>query len=68
MRKGKKETHPHAGKREDLIEQAVEGTFPASDPPAIGGITRIEGKAPKASKALKVRKAGKHAAKDKPRR
>ncbi|MCT7314808.1 hypothetical protein N5I87_02245 [Ralstonia sp. CHL-2022] len=41
MEKGKKEKHPHAGKREELVEKAVEDTFPASDPPATGGITRV---------------------------
>lgn len=41
MEKGKKEKHPHAQKREELVEKAVEDTFPASDPPATGGITRV---------------------------
>ncbi|MDE2203091.1 MAG: hypothetical protein KGJ38_10255 [Burkholderiaceae bacterium] len=41
MEPGKKEKHPHAHKREDLVEKAVEDTFPASDPPATGGITRV---------------------------
>ncbi|WP_343621476.1 hypothetical protein [Ralstonia sp.] len=41
MEKGKKEKHPHAEKREELVEKAVEDTFPASDPPATGGITRV---------------------------
>ncbi|SFP99711.1 hypothetical protein [Ralstonia sp. NFACC01] len=41
MEKGKKEKHPHAHKREELVEKAVEDTFPASDPPATGGITRV---------------------------
>jgi len=41
MEKGKKEKHPHAEKREELVETAVEDTFPASDPPATGGITRV---------------------------
>lgn len=41
MEKGKKEKHPHANKREELVEKAVEDTFPASDPPATGGITRV---------------------------
>ncbi|MDB0568975.1 hypothetical protein AB6Q13_23405 [Ralstonia solanacearum] len=74
MKKGKQEQHSHTGKREDLIEQAVEGTFPASDPPAIGGITRIEDKAPKArpggkgSKGGKGGKGSRHAPKGKPHR
>ncbi|AEG70464.1 hypothetical protein [Ralstonia solanacearum] len=65
MKKGKQEQHPNAGKREDLIEQAVEDTFPASDPPAIGGITRIEDKAPKARPGGK---GGRHGPKGKPHR
>ncbi|WP_197326547.1 hypothetical protein [Ralstonia solanacearum] len=71
MKKGKQEQHPNAGKREDLIEQAVEDTFPASDPPAIGGITRIEDKAPKARPDGKGDKGGKsdrHGPKGKPHR
>ncbi|MCP3726361.1 DUF2934 domain-containing protein [Paraburkholderia sp. CNPSo 3272] len=31
-----------AQQSESQIDKAVEGTFPASDPPAIGGATRIE--------------------------
>ncbi|MGM3275053.1 hypothetical protein [Ralstonia sp. 24A2] len=58
MQRGKKEKHPHSHKREASIDQAVEGTFPASDPPAMGGITRIVDKKPKAHK-------GKHKAKAK---
>ncbi|MEZ0191819.1 hypothetical protein AB9X41_21715 [Ralstonia solanacearum] len=68
MKKGKQEQHSHTGKREDLIEQAVEGTFPASDPPAIGGITRIEDKAPKARPGSKGSKGSRHAPKGKPHR
>ncbi len=68
MKKGKQEQHSHTGKREDLIEQAVEGTFPASDPPAIGGITRIEDKAPKARPGGKGGKGSRHAPKGKPHR
>ncbi len=41
MEKGKKEKHPTAHKREALVDKAVEDTFPASDPPATGGITRV---------------------------
>jgi len=41
MEKGKKEKNPTAHKREDLVEKAVEDTFPASDPPSTGGITRV---------------------------
>ncbi|PLT16509.1 MULTISPECIES: hypothetical protein [Ralstonia] len=41
MEESKKEKNPTAHKREDLVEKAVEDTFPASDPPATGGITRV---------------------------
>jgi len=58
MEKGKKEKHPHAHKREVLVDKAVEDTFPASDPPATGGITRVVDKQPKAH-------AGKHGRKHK---
>ncbi|WP_244808359.1 hypothetical protein [Caballeronia zhejiangensis] len=37
-----REQHPNSEKSEDLIDESVEETFPASDPPATGGITRIE--------------------------
>ncbi|RKP45965.1 hypothetical protein [Trinickia fusca] len=47
-----KKTHKHDSKpdkgneaskhEEDLIDESVEDTFPASDPPAVGGTTRIE--------------------------
>lgn len=47
-----KKAHKHDGKpdknneaskhEEDLIDESVEDTFPASDPPAVGGTTRIE--------------------------
>lgn len=33
-----KQTRKH---EEDLIDKSVEGTFPASDPPAVGGTTKI---------------------------
>jgi hypothetical protein len=38
------EQHPHSHdhKGEAQIDQAVEDTFPASDPPSTGGKTRIE--------------------------
>jgi hypothetical protein len=36
------EVHPHAHKNEAQIDHAVEDSFPASDPPATGGKTRIE--------------------------
>ena len=39
-----KPTHenPASDKSEEDIDKAVEETFPASDPPATGGTTRIE--------------------------
>ncbi len=37
-----KEQHPHSEHRDDDLDRAVEDTFPASDPPATGGVTRIE--------------------------
>ena len=49
MEKGKKEKHPHAEKGEELVEKAVEDSFPASDPPATGGITRVVDKDKNAS-------------------
>ncbi|CAM2152741.1 protein of unknown function [Pararobbsia alpina] len=36
------EQHPHGGKSENSVDAAVEGTFPASDPPSIGGTTKIK--------------------------
>jgi hypothetical protein len=37
-----KEQHPHSHREEDDVDRAVEDTFPASDPPSTGGVTRIE--------------------------
>lgn len=37
-----KETNPTGDKSEEAVDKAVEDTFPASDPPASGGTTRIE--------------------------
>jgi hypothetical protein len=37
-----KEQNPTSEKSEEGVDKAVEDTFPASDPPATGGITRIE--------------------------
>ncbi|SAK79022.1 hypothetical protein AWB79_04993 [Caballeronia hypogeia] len=37
-----KEQHPHSEPDEEHIDRAVEDTFPASDPPSTGGVTRIE--------------------------
>jgi hypothetical protein len=36
------EQHPHSERSEKEIDEAVEDTFPASDPPATGGTTRID--------------------------
>ncbi len=33
-------------KEQELLDDAIESTFPASDPPSVGGITRIEKPAP----------------------
>ncbi|MFP3567035.1 hypothetical protein [Paraburkholderia sp. SIMBA_030] len=37
-----KEQKPTREKSEDDVDKAIEDTFPASDPPATGGTTRIE--------------------------
>jgi hypothetical protein len=37
-----KEQNPHSNRDEEDIDKAVEDTFPASDPPSTGGVTRIE--------------------------
>jgi hypothetical protein len=36
-----KELHPHSNKSEKQIDKQVEDSFPASDPPSTGGITKI---------------------------
>jgi hypothetical protein len=36
------EQHPHSNKSEKNVDKAVEDTFPASDPPSIGGVTKIK--------------------------
>jgi len=41
-RENLKEQNPHSEREEEDIDHAVEDTFPASDPPATGGVTRIE--------------------------
>jgi hypothetical protein len=41
MRTQHPEKHPNSEKSEHNIDEAVEGTFPASDPPSIGGATKI---------------------------
>jgi hypothetical protein len=37
-----KEQNPTSERAEEDVDKSVEDTFPASDPPAIGGVTRIE--------------------------
>ncbi|MGV7241917.1 hypothetical protein [Caballeronia sp. M23-90] len=37
-----KEQNPHSERTEEDVDKAVEDTFPASDPPSTGGVTRIE--------------------------
>lgn len=37
-----KEQNPNSEKTDTEVDKAVEDTFPASDPPAVGGSTRIE--------------------------
>jgi hypothetical protein len=37
-----KEQNPHSERDDEDLDKAVEDTFPASDPPATGGVTRIE--------------------------
>jgi hypothetical protein len=37
-----KEKHPHSERKEDQVDGAVEDSFPASDPPSNGGVTRLE--------------------------
>jgi hypothetical protein len=42
MRIHRPEQHPHSNKTEKNVDKAVEDTFPASDPPSIGGVTKIK--------------------------
>jgi hypothetical protein len=35
------EQHQNSDKSESNVDKAVEDTFPASDPPSIGGVTKI---------------------------
>jgi hypothetical protein len=37
-----KEQNPHSERDDADVDRAVEESFPASDPPATGGVTRIE--------------------------
>ena len=64
----KHEQNPTSEKREEVVDKAVEDTFPASDPPATGGTTRIgseeperETGKPERSKDEKHRGARRHA-------
>jgi hypothetical protein len=36
------EQHQNSDKSEPNVDKAVEDTFPASDPPSIGGVTKIK--------------------------
>ncbi|MCP3727504.1 DUF2934 domain-containing protein [Paraburkholderia sp. CNPSo 3272] len=45
-----------AQQSETQIDKAVEGTFPASDPPAIGGATRIEGTPADSAREERIRR------------
>ncbi len=38
----RKEIHPNHDKTEAMVDEGLEESFPASDPPATDGITRIE--------------------------
>jgi hypothetical protein len=42
MRIRRPEQHLHSNKREKNVDKAVEDIFPASDPPSIGGVTKIK--------------------------
>jgi hypothetical protein len=42
MRTQHNEQHPNTDKAEKNVDKAVEDTFPASDPPSIGGVTKIK--------------------------
>jgi hypothetical protein len=46
------EKHPHSNKPEKNIDEAVEDTFPASDPPSIGGTTKIVPDEPDTSRKI----------------
>jgi len=46
-----KEQNPHSERDEEDVDKAVEDSFPASDPPATGGVTRIESEDEKGRKA-----------------
>ncbi|CAG2344131.1 hypothetical protein BCCR75502_05307 [Burkholderia sola] len=41
MRSRYREQHTNGAKSECNVDEAVWGTFPASDPPAIGGVTAM---------------------------
>jgi hypothetical protein len=64
MSKRPAEQHPHANKSESQIDHTVEDSFPASDPPATGGKTRLESAESKGAEKHEHAKQ-KHAKQDK---
>ena len=61
MRTQHNEQHPNHDKAEKNVDKAVEDTFPASDPPSIGGVTKIkQPAADKESSKDSDRKKGSH--------
>ncbi|RDU97565.1 hypothetical protein [Trinickia dinghuensis] len=44
MSTGSSKRHSEANHEEERIDHGVDETFPASDPPAVGGATRIDPK------------------------
>ena len=42
MRTYHPEQHQNSNKSEKNVDKAVEDTFPASDPPSIGGVSKIK--------------------------
>jgi hypothetical protein len=61
MRTQHNEQHPNSNKAEKNVDKAVEDTFPASDPPSIGGVTKIKQPAPnKKSAKESTKEKGSH--------
>ncbi|WP_232243553.1 hypothetical protein [Paraburkholderia sp. SOS3] len=59
------EKHPNSERSEKNIDKAVEDSFPASDPPATGGTTRID-PSPSSDNAKDDSKNNGHAAHKRP--